>query len=75
MLQKLVLGTFNLLSIKTGNINSRYRSIIFERFRYDGKILISAIIIFILVMSFYMGACTRAKNIFHCLMYIIYITY
>ena len=52
--------------------NSRYRSIILERFRYDEKILISAIIIFILVMPFYVGACTRAKNIFHCLMYIIF---
>ena len=52
--------------------NSRYQSIIFKRFRYDEKILISAKINFILVMSFYISTCTRAKNIFHCLMYIIF---
>ena len=52
--------------------NSRYRSIIFKRFRYDKKILISVIINFILVMSFYISTCTRAKHIFHCLMYIIF---
>ena len=52
--------------------NSQYRSIIFKRFRYDEKILISAKINFILVMSFYISTCTRAKNIFHCLMYIIF---
>ena len=36
------------------------------------KILISAIINFILVMSFYISTCTRAKNILHGLMYIIF---
>ena len=52
--------------------NSRYRSITFKRFRYDEKILISAIINFILVMSFYISTCSRAKNILHGLMYIIF---
>ena len=36
------------------------------------KKLISAIINFNLAMSFYISTCTRAKNIFHCLMYIIF---